>query len=661
MKINKIGAIIIKKLFTLMLLTILTIGLVGCQSLRVDNEQEDNDDDNDNDIVITDEQILEDALDSLGETVIPSTINNDIELPNSIEDVSIGWESSDPHFLTSNGIYNPPLYRSGEKEVTLTARATYNEQEMTRDFYVTLETLPEPTVSEIEELSFTNIATEYLLDDTMINVYYTEPKGLPYVDVESFLTLLDGGTKDGAIVLEDVDIIINENTLSIEYFADNTSDLEPGEEPLMEDMTYSIEFDFDNNLVTVSHFDFFGAYQQATQTDFGAGLSVADYTYEYSSPVVFDLNAYRLDTMIHEDEFLIPLHLANLFFSGSMYDVYYNGDELIGFDTYQRYDVEDDLRTSSINGEEMTWLKALRTYNYTVFTFDYYYGLRYDQDVETYYDVFDQEALTSENHDAAVWDLAYSLDDLHTSHLMYGYHSDEPTKVLSDLADVGERTQSFYYDLWDLQDMNLCSYKNNVTYYDDRDVARIRVTGFDEDTPDEFAKLMDKINDDGTATKIIVDISCNTGGIVGGMIQVLGYMTDDLLPIHGLNTGDMSTYTAYYDSETEALDYDWYVLSGPITFSAGNMMAQVSKELDNVTVIGEDSKGGAASITTNILPSGAIIIMSSNNLSADADYNSIEMGVEVDYHVDMSDFNNESAIMDAINSAVSERSTDNQD
>ncbi len=724
-----------------MLLTMMTIGLVACQPEGTDNDEPD----------VTDEQLLEDALDDLAteafltevvtdditlptsydgyditwtisdETILgldgavnkpmydegnvdidltatmslndetvsrtftvtveslsieettalefalvdaydmPTTINNNIELPSEIGQTSVTWESSDPHYLSSKGMVNPPLYRSGEKEVTLTAHATYRGEEMSKEFYVTLETLPEPMVSETESLPFTSIATEYLLDDMDIDIFYTETEGLPYVDIETFLTLLDGGTQSGAIILDDVDIIVDENTLTIEYFSDNTSDLEPGEDPLMEDMTYSLTFDFDANTVTVSHFDFFGAYQQSTQTDFGSGLSVADYTYEYMDPVVFDLNEYRLDTMVHDDQFLIPFHLANLLFSGSMYDVYYNGDELVGFDTYQRYDVEDDLRDSSYNGEEMTWLKALRTYNYTVFTFDHYYGLRHDQDVETYYDVFDQEALMSENHDEAVWDLAYDLDDLHTSHLMYGYHSDEETKVLSDLADVGQRTRNFYYDLWDLQDMNLCTDKDTVTYYDDGDVARVRITGFDEDTPDQFGALMDIVVADGTATKVIVDISCNTGGIVGGMIQVLGYMTDELLPIHGLNAGDLSTYTAYYDSDTDALDYDWYILSGPITFSAGNMMTQIASELDNVTILGEDSEGGAASITTNILPSGAVIIMSSNNLSADADYNSIEMGVAVDYHIDMEDFKKETAILDAINLAISERTSETQE
>lgn len=589
---------------------------------------------------------------------MPTTINSDIDLPGEIGQSTITWETSDPHYLTSEGVYNPPLHRSGTKEVTLTAHASYRDETATQEFYVTLETLPEPTVSNTETLEFTNIADEYLLDDVSIDIHYTEAEGLPYVDVESFLALLDGGTQSGAIILEDVDVIVDDNTIRIEYFSDSTADLEPGEEPLMEDITYFIEIDFDTNLITVSHFDFFGAYQQATQTDFGSGLSVADYTYEYKDPVVFDLNTYRLDTIVHNDELLIPFHLANLLFSGSMYDVYYNGDELIGFDTYQRSDVESQVRDSSYSGSEMTWLKALRTYNYTVFTFDHYYGLRYDQDVDTYYDVFDQEALTSNNHDEAVWDLAYDLDDLHTSHLMYGYHSDEDTKVLTDLADVGDRTRDFYYDLFALRDdMGLCSDKNTVTYYDEGDVARVRITGFDENTPDEFGALMDTVVTDGTATKVVVDISCNTGGIVGGMIQVLGYMTDDLLPIHGLNAGDLSTYTAYYDSETEALDYDWYILSGPITFSAGNMMTQIASELDNVTILGEDSEGGAASITTNILPSGATLIMSSNNLSADSNYNSIEMGVPVDYHIDMDDFKSETAILAAINLAISERTT----
>jgi hypothetical protein len=48
------------------------------------------------------------------------------------------------------------------------------------------------------------------------------------------------------------------------------------------------------------------------------------------------------------------------------------------------------------------------------------------------------------------------------------------------------------------------------------------------------------------------------------------------------------------------------------------------------TIIGRQASGGASSITTNFLPSGAVIIMSSPTVLANQAYESIEFGIPVD-------------------------------
>ncbi|MFW6319643.1 MAG: immunoglobulin-like domain-containing protein, partial [Bacillota bacterium] len=92
------------------------LSLAACQ---VDNTDEsDNDENNSSDTPITDEQKINNVLDRLE---IPATINQNIELVNTVDDITITWESSDPYYLSTEGIYNQPLFRSGEKEIILTA------------------------------------------------------------------------------------------------------------------------------------------------------------------------------------------------------------------------------------------------------------------------------------------------------------------------------------------------------------------------------------------------------------------------------------------------------------------------------------------------------------------------------------------------------------
>ncbi len=581
-----------------------------------------------------------------------------IEFPSAIDDVIFEeWHSEDESYIHQSGLVNPPLHQTGEKEVLLTTTVTftqepYDDTVFEHDITVVVAPREEGAVDSFNILPFENLAEEWALDDGDLRIYYLEAGGTPYVDMRAFLELLDGGEEEGAIHYDELDVSFVGNRVIIEsHFED--------EDGLYDEMTYSLEIDFADNTAIVNNYSFFNSFHVSPKTDFGLGLEVVGYEYELSDPVVFDFEAYRMELV--RDRYLIPFHVANLFFSGSMFDLYYNGDAIYGFDTYQRHDedVRSTMLSSSYNHESIPREKRLATYNFLVFSFDYFYGLKADHAVDTYYDVFDmEEALRdSRRHYENIRRMALRLDDLHTSFLTTGmYYPDyEPQLGFNEL---GPRSQSFYEILWDIQDYRLVDRRqlddplildeDSVVLYDDGRVARIPISGFDEETGEKFAEVLDYVDSLETVEEIIIDLSYNTGGIVGGMIQVLGHMTDEDIPLHNLNAGDLSTSTTYYAGETEARDYEWHILASPITYSAGNMMVQIAKDMGLATIIGQNTAGGAASITTNILPSGAIIIMSSPRLSADADYESIETGVEVDIEIPLTSFRREGDILDAL-------------
>ena len=86
-------------------------------------------------------------------------------------------------------------------------------------------------------------------------------------------------------------------------------------------------------------------------------------------------------------------------------------------------------------------------------------------------------------------------------------------------------------------------------------------------------------------------------------------------------------------------------------------MTSMAKEMGIATIIGQDSSGGASSITLIITPDGTGLIISSNNILSTRvgnevdgyEYLSIEYGIEVDYY--MNDVTSDEEIIATIDTA----------
>ncbi len=161
--------------------------------------------------------------------------------------------------------------------------------------------------------------------------------------------------------------------------------------------------------------------------------------------------------------------------------------------------------------------------------------------------------------------------------------------------------------------------------------------------------MMDQIMEEAPDLEnIILDLSWNTGGNIGALYRIVGFITDDPFRVSSID-GDTNGYSSYYviiDDGIPSYAYlNWSLLITPVTFSAANEMATIFMENDLGPIMGVTSGGGACSITPVLLPNGTAFTMSSNNIGAyrtgsgtEADpyvYHNTEFGIEPDYPIDI--------------------------
>lgn len=159
---------------------------------------------------------------------------------------------------------------------------------------------------------------------------------------------------------------------------------------------------------------------------------------------------------------------------------------------------------------------------------------------------------------------------------------------------------------------------------------------------------------------IVLDITWNTGGNVGALYRVLGFITQNPFRVSRLDGSTGSKSTSYVQIENTPF-YDnisWSLLTSKVSFSAANSLATIFKYNDLGSVIGMQTGGGASSITPILLPIGTAFSMSSNSVSAYRTgdgteespyvYFDNELGIVPDVMLDIKDIYNNQAIMDAI-------------
>lgn len=174
--------------------------------------------------------------------------------------------------------------------------------------------------------------------------------------------------------------------------------------------------------------------------------------------------------------------------------------------------------------------------------------------------------------------------------------------------------------------------------------------------------MMDQILSQTTVLKnVTIDLTYNTGGNVGALYRVVGFVTDQPFRVSSIDgdTGGASSSFVKINGTPTYPNLKWSLLTSKVTFSAANSLATIFKENKLGKIMGVKSGGGASSITPILLPTGTAFTMSSNNISAyrtgagtENDpfvFHSNEFGITPDYKLEMSELYKESKLLSILN------------
>ena len=161
--------------------------------------------------------------------------------------------------------------------------------------------------------------------------------------------------------------------------------------------------------------------------------------------------------------------------------------------------------------------------------------------------------------------------------------------------------------------------------------------------------------------RIILDITWNTGGNVGALYRVVGFITSEPFAVSSMSgdTKSESTNYVYIDGIPTYDHLDWGLLVTPTSFSAANSLATIFQDNELGPIIGLKTGGGASSITPVLLPNGTAFTMSSNNINAyrtglgteedPYQYHPNEFGIEPTHPLNMTDIYDEDTLFDILN------------
>ncbi|QWB95877.1 InlB B-repeat-containing protein [Mycoplasmatota bacterium] len=201
---------------------------------------------------------------------------------------------------------------------------------------------------------------------------------------------------------------------------------------------------------------------------------------------------------------------------------------------------------------------------------------------------------------------------------------------INEDTDVSYKLEGYY-----TKEINNVNYMVLVTYDDTLDLFYIGVIN---ETPDVFSDqwllipdvmgsvlsdsavymemmLEEIVEEQPGVENVILDVTWNTGGNIGALFRVLGFITDEAFSISSYSRTDDTMSRIYVDIDgVPSYAYlNWSLLTSPLTFSAANELSTIFRANDLGYIIGSTSGGGTSSITPIMLPSGSAISMSSNN------------------------------------------------
>ena len=360
----------------------------------------------------------------------------------------VTWRSNSP-YLSNDGVLLPLPYGMESATASYTGTFKYRDAIVTETFEIDLKPMEPVVIESARVVPFTNTTTEYSVENGELTLYFEAGGYVPYVKVQDFFDLLEGfidpelemtATTAGNVL-----------TLFYQYYDED------------EDETYDLELiiDAEANTLTTNDPGFYWAYIYSTETNYGRHIVYdydnPDYHYVEGTDVVYELNKFNLDIVVHEGEIVMPFYTVNQLFAGSSYyNVYYNNQSLYGIYATPDEDSDEyrDMKTSDMNGEEFPDDLVIHNFNVLAFNLEYFYGLKELLEIESFYEIMYPLGSRLLSRDPATFDLALrelllkKIDEPHTSYNYPGYFNEpnDPGPPTNNLSYYGPRFQGWYYD-----------------------------------------------------------------------------------------------------------------------------------------------------------------------------------------------------------------------
>lgn len=476
-----------------------------------------------------------------------------------------------------------------------------------------------------------NYNEEYSIKASRLRTYYVDGGSLPYVDVSSFLSSLEG-------------------LYQTKYLSYST----PSERMLIaswrtQDAKYTLAFDDEKNTITANSMTFFDLVYSTSGTDYSFALKTVDTKMNQESPKTFDLRAYGIEIYRKKDLVLIPFCVANtIFCSSHYYNFYFNGSAYygtyFGFALDSSGALQDSFLNRSWKGGSLPSDVASMNAKHFLFAMDHYYGLKDYYRIGSFaaylgQEIVDELSSTSEEKARQGYyaSLYEKLDELHTSFDYYSffcnstslkptygpvrtayreesaklessyassYPADEPVRFHGDTAIIVAQSPIQTGASSDLHDGN----------------GNLKEDAYTKDSFYYMKEMLSRIEKHGGVNNVLLDMSRNGGGNMGAAFRMLGLMSDKDVVYGATNQLSGSGYAitmridanedGSYDDDDAYSSYRWGILTSAVTFSAANYLACNASYSGAAKIYGERSGGGACPIVGFVNADGSSFHMS---------------------------------------------------
>jgi hypothetical protein len=443
-------------------------------------------------------------------------------------------------------------------------------------------------------------------------------------------------------------------------------------------------FDFAAGTITFSDYDLFSALpcaesgldldtdddlNDANQGEYLQRQKDKDY-YRPGNELVLTPKDYGIDLYYQGGKGYLPLTTASdFFFAVYMPTLAFNGQSVFLFpgSMSDLSDVYYQVPTKAVSSD-----LAAFAYHELCFTLDHIYGLKKQHGITAFDTVFQQNGFQADflgtdpvKQDVDYEKLAYAtLADMHSNFVanspfagkeatpsrQAGMNTYGSPSYLAKAAAFGEfgaaQATAFpqgcpsYEVIGDTAYVTFDSFVSAT-----QDYYTTAPTADAEDTFGIVAYAHQQISSNSAIKNVVLDLSANTGGESRAAIYTLAWFFGEAdVSLQSAATAGVSTmvYRAdvnldhVFDDKDTLSDKNLYCLISPSSFSSGNLVPSFFKNSGKVTLLGQNSGGGACNVQPLVSATGTYLTISSERVLSrviNGSYYDIDQGVAPDYPI----------------------------